>query len=789
MVKKKLIILLSVFIIFIMVVGSLSNLAPISSGQSSLSHASTANKTFKSVQHFSPYGTSVNGNSQYVPANQVDPNSEYTSEPAPMGIADYGIGAGNQPYEYNTTSFLGIINITSLQTYNSSLNSGYYGSENGMTFQLNLNMVFYDGSEKYVYWTQNVIDLNTSNNQICFIDNVWNISSYGANMHNSTISGNGTVANSSGECFYYSIANASSPGNLEKLHYPANIELMINTTVADGKPELLFEYNDGSGWQTYDSPVFKFVNNLTSMPEFSVDGYNYEPDGYSFYDAELILGGPGGGTQTQDCLSNLTLALQYFNGHNYQEITNAYNYGSDTAEGICNVTSQADYYNENGSIFESITSGSGYLGQVYNSGEVGIINISTGSMTDGYLEVNKTTRYYFTGSDVNITIAPGTYYLELFGDNKKIESLGNRTVKAGQYLSLSTEKKYSVIFTETGLPSGTTWYVNITDGPDSGAITGTSYSFSLTNGTYSYTIATSDHTYKPSSYHGSFTVNDVAVSQSVAFLKVTYKATFTETGLPSGTTWYVNITGVSSGPISTSSYNLSLTNGTYAYTISTADKTYEPLPSSSSFTVNGTAVTEQVKFTEVLYNITFNETGLPSGTTWTLVFNGISHTLTNTSYVFDMVNGTYSYSATSTNYYNLSGTVTVDGASVPETLHFILHTYNVTFTETGLPSGSIWYVNITGAVPSGPISSSSYNLSLTNGTYSYTIATANIAYHGPSSGKFVVNGINISKPVAFEQKTLPLKNSFYSLSDIILFVIMSLAIIAIVYALKAKIKK
>ncbi|MEM3872780.1 MAG: hypothetical protein QXE05_09495, partial [Nitrososphaeria archaeon] len=76
-----------------------------------------------------------------------------------------------------------------------------------------------------------------------------------------------------------------------------------------------------------------------------------------------------------------------------------------------------------------------------------------------------------------------------------------------QEIVITQLKKYNVEFTETGLPSGTTWYVNLTNGMDSGAITGSSYSFSLTNGTYSYTIATSDHTYRPSPSSGSFTVN------------------------------------------------------------------------------------------------------------------------------------------------------------------------------------------------------------------------------------------------------------------------------------------
>ena len=51
---------------------------------------------------------------------------------------------------------------------------------------------------------------------------------------------------------------------------------------------------------------------------------------------------------------------------------------------------------------------------------------------------------------------------------------------------------FTSTFTESGLPTGTAWYVNLSNGVDSGAITETSYSFSLVNGTYSYDIATTN---------------------------------------------------------------------------------------------------------------------------------------------------------------------------------------------------------------------------------------------------------------------------------------------------------
>ena len=75
---------------------------------------------------------------------------------------------------------------------------------------------------------------------------------------------------------------------------------------------------------------------------------------------------------------------------------------------------------------------------------------------------------------------------------------------------------YTVTFTESGLPSGTTWYVNLSNGVDSGAITGTSYSFSLTNGTYSYAVGNvSGYTISASS--GSISVNGNGVSKTITF--------------------------------------------------------------------------------------------------------------------------------------------------------------------------------------------------------------------------------------------------------------------------------
>jgi len=88
-------------------------------------------------------------------------------------------------------------------------------------------------------------------------------------------------------------------------------------------------------------------------------------------------------------------------------------------------------------------------------------------------------------------------------------------------------KKYTVTFTESGLPSGTSWSVTLNGNTESS--TTNTITFSVPNGTYSYTIGSvSGYTVSPSS--GNITVNGVSVNQAITFTTVTtslYTITFT----------------------------------------------------------------------------------------------------------------------------------------------------------------------------------------------------------------------------------------------------------------------
>ena len=165
-------------------------------------------------------------------------------EPFPMGIGFIGLSPSYQLFNYSTSSFIGTVKVYNLTTYNQSLKSSV------MTFQLNVVLNFKNGFSNYSYWIQDVAFVNTTNNFVSFVDNIWNFTFTGnglPKMLNSTVSGNGEVYpyyNNS----YYAYGPGNSPGNDEPLPIPYYIKFMVNTTINyDRYPVVSFYYNDGYG--------------------------------------------------------------------------------------------------------------------------------------------------------------------------------------------------------------------------------------------------------------------------------------------------------------------------------------------------------------------------------------------------------------------------------------------------------------------------------------------------------------------------------------------------------------
>ncbi len=161
-------------------------------------------------------------------------------------------------------------------------------------------------------------------------------------------------------------------------------------------------------------------------------------------------------------------------------------------------------------------------------------------------------------------------------------------------ITLVSSRQYNITFNESGLPLGTKWSVNLSNG-QSFSSTNSTMIFRELNGTYYYTIATIDKTYSPTQFSGEFIVNGTVVSISISFFKVNYTVTFIENGLQSGTKWSMTLNGTTKTS-NTTTIIFNETNGTYSYTISSSNKAYSSNLTSGSITVNGSNVSKSVTF-------------------------------------------------------------------------------------------------------------------------------------------------------------------------------------------------
>jgi hypothetical protein len=289
--------------------------------------------------------------------------------------------------------------------------------------------------------------------------------------------------------------------------------------------------------------------------------------------------------------------------------------------------------------------------------------------------------------------------------------------------------EFSVTFVEAGLPTADLWYVNITPGPDLvGSGAASQLSTSLANGTYSITVTTNDRTHA-ASYAPNFQVKGKALSIGLTFTPYTYKVTFKETGLPSGTNWSVTANSLTQYS-KTNSIPFLEVNGTYNYTANGS----APFP----FTVRGSPLTVTTPF----YKVTFTESGLAKNTSWQVTLAGATLAQPAASIIFYLANGTYGYRIGLVSGYRTTdaGSLMVKGVSLTVRPSFLRTTYTVKFTETGLPSGTRWYVVFDDINTSVTTSSISFT-GVANGTFGYTIGQqVGYALNGPYSGSVTVAG-------------------------------------------------
>ena len=253
-----------------------------------------------------------------------------------------------------------------------------------------------------------------------------------------------------------------------------------------------------------------------------------------------------------------------------------------------------------------------------------------------------------------------------------------------------------------------------------------------------------------------------------AYLMKTYFFNVTETGLPSGTVWFLNFSNGQEYSSTTNSISVPEPNGSYYYSITTTNRDYKPTPSSGSFTISGSSITETVIFHQLVYSLKFLETGLPSSTLWSVDVNGTSQYSTSSVISFSVSNGTYYYNIPQITGYTVSpqnGRVTVSGSNLSEVISFtstFQNEYNITFIESGLGSGSNWYVDLNGSTKNS--TSDEITFVEPNGTYTYHVLPPPGAGASPLSGNITVDGSNVGQTVHFSPSFLRIYSvTFYQI--------------------------
>jgi sugar lactone lactonase YvrE len=132
----------------------------------------------------------------------------------------------------------------------------------------------------------------------------------------------------------------------------------------------------------------------------------------------------------------------------------------------------------------------------------------------------------------------------------------------------------------------------------------------------------------------------------------------------------------------------SLTGTAYGTTASELDSPFAvAIDSAGHVWVVDTGNSRVVEFVPTVFHVTFTETGLASGTTWSVTFDGMTTLASTTSIAFGIDNGSYGFAAGSVGGYSASpgsGTVVVNGTNPGVTIDYS-HT-----TVFGLPPVEFW---------------------------------------------------------------------------------------------------
>lgn len=251
-------------------------------------------------------------------------------------------------------------------------------------------------------------------------------------------------------------------------------------------------------------------------------------------------------------------------------------------------------------------------------------------------------------------------------------------------------------------------------------------------------------------------------------------AVFQASGLLPGQSWEVTFNGKTE--ISTSSrIAFAITNGTYqnySYSVGTISG-YRGGGQSGTFDYTGNSFFQPVVYSH-RFNVTFTESGLPSGMSWSFILNGTLINVTSSSYEFSAYNGTsftYSINNLSTYYSNTSsGSFSLDGHNMIVNVYFLIDAH---ITGSIYPSGSKLLIN----GQSYTYSSSSLSIFLPAGTYHIEIS--HTGYITKYVNITLTSGESVPLNVTLTELRSPLisNNTYYAIGGVLAAVIVVGAVI------------
>lgn len=284
----------------------------------------------------------------------------YPEAPEPAGLADYGVNNSTgtpKSFTIDTTSYKATLTLNSVQPY-------YLANYNPEAFSSQLNVILKNvtlfGKSTFTFWTQNVVYYDAYSSQLILLDNVWNFSNTNpatdqpaSTFYKTPGYTNGTAVVETGLNYYYDVGAV-----LNGITLPFTAVLYINATTLDlagtnySEADFTIAMLNGAGVQQWSHSYDRVLFNNTGFPgpipqaKFHVDGTNITPTGYIPYDAEIMLGGPGGGSTATFQGLNASMTLQHWDAglHKYVNEPTAWSSGSETGETSVGV---AEYYTSN----------------------------------------------------------------------------------------------------------------------------------------------------------------------------------------------------------------------------------------------------------------------------------------------------------------------------------------------------------------------------------------------------------------------------------------------------------